>query len=76
MYVSRKFDNKTITLSENEKHLQELHIKANNAFKLSQDITKSEDPAKMLNAVLTNESIFSFSFVRHPYTRYEMKNMK
>ena len=69
MHVSGKFDNKTITISEKEKRNQELHIRANNAFKLSKNIKKSVDPAKMLNAVLTNESIFSFSFVRHPYTR-------
>ena len=69
MYVSGKFDNKTIEFSEQEQHNQQLHITANNAFKLSQNIIKSEDPAKMLNAVLLNESIFSFSFVRHPYTR-------
>ena len=39
------------------------------ALKLPENITKSVNPAKMLNAVLTNESVFSFSFVRHPYTR-------
>ena len=70
MYVSERFDSQTeMKFSRNEKHLAQLHIKSNNEFRLPENITKSDDPAKMLNAVLTRESIFSFSFVRHPYKR-------
>jgi hypothetical protein len=55
--------------SEDAKHLPQLHSTTNKKFELPENITKSENPAKMLNAVLTKESNFSFSFVRHPYTR-------
>ena len=43
-----------------------LHGTHNREFALSKEIRNS----KMLNRKLTNEDIFSFSFVRHPYTRY------
>ena len=69
MYVSGKFNNETIAFSEKEEHNEQIHDKTNNAFRLSESITKSDHPAKMLNAALTNGNIFSFSFVRHPYTR-------
>jgi len=69
MHVTEKFSNETIKFSSNPKHLAQLHTTSNDKFKLPENITKSVNPAKMLNAVLTNESVFSFSFVRHPYTR-------
>ena len=53
--------------AQNHPHIHGYH---NRVFKLSKDITNSTLPSKMLNAKLINEDIYSFSFVRHPYTRY------
>ena len=69
MNVSEKFDNKSITFYGQAKQLANLHLTHNTLFSLPKTIKKSEDPARMLNAFLMNEAIFSFSFVRHPYTR-------
>ena len=70
MYISRRFNNATLKFSEDAKHLPQLHSTFNKAFELPQNISKSADPAKVLNSVLINEGIFSFSFVRHPFERY------
>ena len=70
MHISGKFDQKTIKYHVDPKHLPLLHGKHNKEFELPQEIRKSSQPSKMLNAKLINDDIFSFSFVRHPYTRY------
>ena len=70
MHISGKFDQKTIKYHVDPKHLPLLHGIHNKVFELSQEIRKSIQPSKMLNAKLINDDIFSFSFVRHPYTRY------
>ena len=69
MDISQKFDNKSMKDYEDPKNLPYLHVAHNNAFSTQQDIQQSEYPAKKLNSILVNESIFSFSFVLHPYVR-------
>ena len=70
MHVSHKFEEKEMKHFESPERLPFLHANVNSVFGLPADIKKSIDPMKQLNAFLLNESIFSFSFVRHPYTRY------
>ena len=70
MQISGKFDQKTMKYFKDDKHLNYLHRNHNIAFALSKEIKNSIDQSKMLNAKLLNEDIFSFSFVRHPFTRY------
>ena len=69
MHISQKFDNKRMKSFEDPKNLPQLHVAHNNAFATKEDIQQSEYPAKKINSILVNESIFSFSFVRHPYAR-------
>ena len=73
LHISGKFDEKTIKYYKDAKNLAQLHLKHNEAFELSKEIKKSKEPSKVLNAKLINDNIFSFSFVRHPYTRYLSK---
>ena len=73
MEISGKVDWKTIKDYVDRNNIPALHGKHNKAFELPQEIRKSIQPSKMLNAKLINDDIFSFSFVRHPYTRYVNK---
>lgn len=70
MHVSQKFEDKQLKRFESAERLPYLHANVNSVFGLPADIKKAADPVKQLNAMLINESTFSFSFVRHPYTRY------
>ena len=69
MHISQRFSNNTLKYLADAKHLTQLHIASHEAFELDKSISTSEDPAKVLNSVLLNEGIFSFSFARHPYAR-------
>ena len=73
MEISGKVDQKTIKYLVDRNNLPTLHGKHNTEFELPLVIKTSIQPSKMLNAKLINDDIFSFSFVRHPYTRYVHK---
>ena len=72
MHATERFAKKDIEKYTGEKRLQQLHSVMNNVFKLPPDIIQSKDPIENLNELIFNHSIFSFSFVRHPYTRYDI----
>ena len=38
-------------------------------FRVKSDIRESSNPVGRINQDIVNKSLFSFSFVRHPYTR-------
>ena len=67
--MTQNFTKDKLELASNAKWLGNLHqiVKAN--FVLPSSIRESNDPERKLNALLANESIFSFSFVRHPFKR-------
>ena len=69
MHISGRLDEKDIEFYEEVGNLGKLHKRHNKEFKLPEEIKKSEDPVKTLNDLILNDSIFSFSFVRHPYKR-------
>lgn len=71
MHITQRFTKKDIERYTGEKKLQQLHGMINNIFKLPTNVLQSQDPVKELNEFISNQSIFAFSFVRHPYTRYE-----
>ena len=71
MQLSGKFDQEAIKYFKDAKKLHYVHGWHNKAFALSIAIKTSIEPSKLLNANLINKDIFSFSFVRHPYTRYK-----
>ena len=70
MQISGKFDQDAIKYFKDAKNLHYLHGWHNRVFALPKEIKTSIEPSKMLNAKLIDKDIFSFSFVRHPYTRY------
>lgn len=74
MKNSGKFnDNDKIRLSKLT-NLPLLHVAAVDKFSILDELQNSNDTAllkvKKLNNKIAKESLFSFSFVRHPYTRY------
>ena len=66
---SGKVDNKTLEKLQKPDQLWPLHVAHNKAFAFPKDIENTTNPVKKLNEVLENDIIFSFSFIRHPYTR-------
>ena len=80
MRTSQTFSEKELKRYENASQLAYLHLAANEKFKFFDGITKSKDhpliKIKKLNTIIAKESLYSFSFVRHPYTRYaqQIKN--
>ena len=69
MHISGRLDEKEIKFYKTVANLGKLHKRHNKEFKLPEEIRKSKDPEKALNDLILNDSIFSFSFVRHPYKR-------
>ena len=69
MYITGRFTRNDIEQHSGEKKLQQLHTVINSIFKLPTDIHEASDPVKELNDVISDQSTFTFSFVRHPYTR-------
>ena len=63
-----QIDNKTILINETHALHKEIHedIKY---FLVNSDVRESSNPVEKLNRDIINKSLFSFSFVRHPYTR-------
>ena len=74
MHISRRFEEKDVNNSVSAKGLQHLHAAVDSVFgylnPVMNGIRNGQEKTKKLNALLVNKSIFSFSFVRHPYTRY------
>ena len=60
----QKFDQKTIKYHVDPKHLPSLHGIHNKGFELSQEIRKSIQPSKMLNAKLINDNLVTFEIQR------------
>ena len=65
-----------LTESYNEKQMErfsaqnnQLHASLNKKFKLPDEIRDSSNPVDELNELISKQSIFTFSFVRHPHTR-------
>ena len=71
MHITERFSKKDIDRYAGEKKLQQLHGAINNIFQLPNNVIQSPDPVKRLNELISDQSIFAFSFVRHPHTRYE-----
>jgi len=74
MNTSAKFkENDKMRLSKLT-NLPFLHVAAEDKFSILDYLQNSNDTAlikvKKLNNKIAKESLFSFSFVRHPYTRY------
>ena len=69
MHITERFSQKDIERNTGEKKLQQLHSAINSIFKLPAEITQSHEPMQELNDFISIESILTFSFVRHPYTR-------
>ena len=69
MYITGRFTRNDIERHTGEKNLQQLHMAINSIFKLPTDIREASDPVKELNDFISDQSTFTFSFVRHPYTR-------
>ena len=80
MRTSPKFTKKEIKKYEDVSKLPYLHLLANTRFKVfdnpkkpKKGIKKAKDDStfkiKILNALIKKEDLFSFSFVRHPFTR-------
>ena len=68
---SGKSNNKTLAKLQKPNQLWPLHLAHNKAFALPKDITNTSSPVASLNLAQVNESLYSFSFVRHPYVRFE-----
>ena len=66
---SGKLRKKKLAQLQNPKKLWDLHVAHNKNFAVAKDIKNSSDPVLSLNLAQEKESLFSFSFVRHPYTR-------
>ena len=64
--TNKTFTKKNIKRYGTPKMLAQLHNVANKAFELPTEINNS---TYLLNNFLYNQSIFAFSFVRHPYER-------
>ena len=69
MYLTQIFPKEKLELAAREKWLGTLHQTVKAKFLLPSSIRESDYPENKLNSVLANESIFSFSFVRHPFKR-------
>ena len=66
---SGKFDNETLTKLQEPSQLWPLHVAHNKAFAIPKDMSNSSDPVLSLHLAQERESLYSFSFVRHPYVR-------
>ena len=64
-----KSENKSLSDYEKGSNAWSLHWAHTNAFRLNDDIRASSSPIERINEHIVNKSLFSFSFVRHPYTR-------
>ena len=69
IHISGTLDEITVKFYEDVKNLAQLHESHNNEFMMVEEIRISKHPKKALNDIITNDSIFSFLFVRHPYQR-------
>ena len=73
MSTSNKFADNDTKRYINATKLPHLHTKVNRKFDLLPDLQKATvSPLlkiKKINKQILEESLFSFSFVRHPYTR-------
>ena len=69
MHITKKYDKKEIQELAKIENLAYLHVKMKYKFEIPINIRKSDPPEMKLNSLLKNESIYSISFVRHPYKR-------
>lgn len=69
MYITKAFNRQDIKDYAGEKNNKRLHIAMNNKFRLPLEILSSADPVKAVNDIISKHSLFTFSFVRHPYRR-------
>ena len=76
LHTSKKFNEKDRKRLSNATNLPRLHAAVVTRFDILRSLKKSNESAlmkvKKLNNQIVKESLFSFSFVRHPYTRYEL----
>ena len=70
MYITDRFSRNEIEKYEGEKKLQKLHTAINSIFKVPKEILEATNPVLELNEFNSDQAIYTFSFVRHPYTRY------
>ena len=69
MYITKAFNRQDIKDYAGEKNNKRLHIAMNNKFRLPLEILSSANPVKAVNDIISKHSLFTFSFVRHPYQR-------
>ena len=61
-------NNNTLLINETRALHKEIHENIK-YFLVDSDIRESSNPVERINQDIINKSLFSFSFVRHPYTR-------
>ena len=66
---SGKLRKKKLAQLQKPKKLWALHVAHNKAFAVPKDIKNSSNPVLSLNLAQEKDSLYSISFVRHPYTR-------
>ena len=69
MNTSGKFTTEEMGSYSMEKNNAYLHYSVNDKFRLPKEIRESPYPVKSLHQLVVNNSLFTFSFVRHPHSR-------
>ena len=69
MNTSGKFTEDQMRTFSKEKNTAYLHYFVNEKFILPKNVSKSKFPVKSLHEFVIKNSLFTFSFVRHPYSR-------
>ena len=69
MNTSGKFTKEEMGSYSMEKNTAALHWFVNDKFILPKEVRQSPFPVKSLHQLVTNNSLFTFSFVRHPHSR-------
>ena len=80
MNTSAKFGKKDKIRLSKHTNIAYLHVAVLDKFSILDELRNSNDTAllkvKKLNNKIAKESLFSFTFVRHPYTRYASHILK
>ena len=74
MNTSGKFTKEEMGSFSMEKNNAALHYFVNDKFILPKEIKQSPFPVKSLHQLVVNNSMFTFSFVRHPHSRLFLIN--
>ena len=69
MNTSGKFTKEVMGSLSMEKNNAALHVYVNDKFILPKEVIESPFPVKSLHQLIVKNSMFTFSFVRHPHSR-------